>query len=506
VASYHTSIEDAEAGTNAIATPSSYANTSIDQTIYVRATNSITGCYATVEFNIQVNPLPDAVAMTDLLACEDNTDGFFDFDLQSKTTEVLAGQDPAIYQVTYHASQSDADNLSNALSSPYTNTSNPQTIYVAITNSITGCSASSQRFDLILQEAAEANSDGAPIVYEICDNVNDNDGLAQFDLSTQSDELLDGQDPDDFSVSYHMSMEDALNNETALPLLYENLTNPQVLYARVSNVIAPDECFDVAPLTLQVNLLPKVELEDQYVLCIVTNGTEVVETPPVIDTGLSGTQYSFEWTYNGEILVNETAPSIIATQSGDYGVVVTDIGTSLVTSCTNSGSTVVIESEPPQISAEVVTPAFSGQHAIEAQATGIGEYEYSLDNGPWQPEGLFEDVSIGTHVITARDRRGCGVNSAEVVVMDYPRYFTPNGDGNNELWQISGIENQPNAKIYIFDRYGKLLAELSPTGQGWDGTYNGSLMPSDNYWFTIDYVEPSTGAPKIFKAHFTLKR
>jgi gliding motility-associated-like protein len=506
VASYHTSVEDAESGSNAISTPAAYANTSAFETIYVRVTNSITGCYARVEFDIEVDPLPEAIEVTDFVVCEDNTDGVFDFDLQSKTAEILNGQDPSIYQVSYHQSQADADNLNGALISPYTNISNPQTIYVSILNTQSGCSVSVQSFDLVIQEAAEANPDGIPIVYEICDNVNDNDGLGQFDLATQSAAILDGQDVNDFSVSYHASMEDAMSDQTPLPLLYENLSNPQVIYARVSNVVSPQECFSVAPLTLQVNLLPEIGIRDRYVLCAVTNGSEAVETPPVIDTGLSGTQYRFEWSYNGEVLPNETAPSIIATQSGEYGVFVTDIGSSTVTSCTGSASTVVIDSEPPQISAEVVSVAFSDRHDIEAMATGIGEYEYSLDNGPWQMDGLFEGVSLGVHVIRARDRNGCGTNSVEVVVMGYPKYFTPNGDGNNDLWQISGIENQPNAKIYIFDRYGKLLVQLSPTGRGWDGTYQGNLMPSDDYWFSVDYTEPTTGDPKVFKAHFTLKR
>ncbi|WP_157962330.1 hypothetical protein, partial [Winogradskyella aurantiaca] len=84
---------------------------------------------------------------------------------------------------------------------------------------------------------------------------------------------------------------------------------PQVIYTRVSNVIAPDICFDVGELTLQVNLLPESVLEDRYVLCSTTNGTEVVVTPPVIDTGLSGTQYRFDWYYNGDLLVDEIAPS-----------------------------------------------------------------------------------------------------------------------------------------------------------------------------------------------------
>uniref|UniRef100_UPI0037C14152 T9SS type B sorting domain-containing protein n=1 Tax=Flavobacterium sp. TaxID=239 RepID=UPI0037C14152 len=86
-----------------------------------------------------------------------------------------------------------------------------------------------------------------------------------------------------------------------------------------------------------------------------------------------------------------------------------------------------------------------------------------------------------------------------------PTYFTPNGDGINDTWNIVGL-NQANAKLYIFDRYGKLLKQLSPTdtSQGWDGTYNQQLLPSTDYWFTLDYTE--NGVAKQFKAHFSLNR
>jgi gliding motility-associated-like protein len=90
--------------------------------------------------------------------------------------------------------------------------------------------------------------------------------------------------------------------------------------------------------------------------------------------------------------------------------------------------------------------------------------------------------------------------------MDYKKYFTPNGDGNNESWNIVGIERQPTAKIYIFDRYGKLLKQLDPSGPGWDGTYRGVQMPSDDYWFVVEFTEPTTGQKKEFRSHFSLKR
>ncbi|NMH24481.1 T9SS type B sorting domain-containing protein, partial [Flavobacterium solisilvae] len=75
----------------------------------------------------------------------------------------------------------------------------------------------------------------------------------------------------------------------------------------------------------------------------------------------------------------------------------------------------------------------------------------------------------------------------------------------HDTWNIKGLENFADAtKIYIFDRYGKLLKQISSKSDGWDGTFNGQLMPSTDYWFKVEY--PETGVMKEFKAHFSLKR
>jgi gliding motility-associated-like protein len=123
---------------------------------------------------------------------------------------------------------------------------------------------------------------------------------------------------------------------------------------------------------------------------------------------------------------------------------------------------------------------------------------------------VFENVAFGEHFVTIWDTEGGLESSCDPLVIsgiqtiDYPRYFTPNGDGIQDTWNIFGLSDQVNAKIYIFDRFGKLIKQISPQGDGWDGTYNGNPLPSSDYWFSVEYLETTT--TKEFKAHFTLKR
>jgi gliding motility-associated-like protein len=128
-----------------------------------------------------------------------------------------------------------------------------------------------------------------------------------------------------------------------------------------------------------------------------------------------------------------------------------------------------------------------------------------LDNGPFQDSNIFTGVSSGDHNVYARDKRECNTTPAfSIKITNYPKFFTPNGDGINDYWNIFNLSNQINAKIYIFDRFGKFMKQISTTGEGWDGNFNGSPATADDYWFVIKYEEQQIN--KEFKAHFTLKR
>ena len=85
-------------------------------------------------------------------------------------------------------------------------------------------------------------------------------------------------------------------------------------------------------------------------------------------------------------------------------------------------------------------------------------------------------------------------------------YILLNGLGYQDFWQIQGVNSQfqPNSNIYIFDRYGKLLKQLNPLGNGWDGTFNGNDMPVGTYYYAIKLNDgvnnkPITGTITIIK-------
>ena len=387
---------------------------------------------------------------------------------------------------------------------------------MSVVNTDTGCRNTQLQFSLEVHEAAQASD---PLeVYVLCDDNVETDGdpsndSVEFDLSVQDAFVLDGQDPLNYTVSYYADQADADQGINALSTLYENQVNPQVIIARVDNdiqvlddtgaLVDSSICYATSLVTLQVDPLPIVLIDMDYILCVDTNGTQVL-APLEIDTGLLASDYTFIWSDATGAVVG-TGSSYAPSQGGTYSLEVFDA--TLFTQCAAPVEVfTVIESAPPVLTAQVSTVAFASSHVIEALATGQGIYEYSLDQGPWGDSGMFVDVTPGEHVVTARDLNGCGETQVVVYVIDYPLYFTPNGDGYNDTWNIVGLANQNSAKILIFDRFGKLLKQISPSGPGWDGTYNGAQLPSSDYWFTLDYTDPTTGNPEILRAHFSLKR
>jgi valyl-tRNA synthetase len=226
-----------------------------------------------------------------------------------------------------------------------------------------------------------------------------------------------------------------------------------------------------------------------------------------LDSNLDPLTHTFVWTDAAGLEVGTTA-SITVTEPGVYTVLATNIATGCVSEPTTAE---VIYSQQAVVS-YTVSNYFSDNQTITVIATGVsipdqnnGNYLYSIDFGPFQTSNVFTNVSFGWHDITVRDINGCLDVTIRAFIINYPKFFTPNGDGQNDTWNIFSLRDvNPTAKIYIFDRYGKFIKQISPLGVGWDGTFNGETLPSTDYWFSVEYEEQ--GAAKVFRAHFSLKR
>jgi gliding motility-associated-like protein len=326
----------------------------------------------------------------------------------------------------------------------------------------------------------------------VCDEDGTNDGVTTFDLASLSATVLGSQTSAEFSIAYYGSVADANSGTNAITS--SNL--PQV-FVRVSNALAPN-CFDVQPINIHVNKLPEPTPVDGTI-CF-DSETQTLLNPYTIYSGLSSTTHTFQWLNEDGIIVG-SGSSYTAILPGTYTVT----ARSNATGCMSEPTPVVVSPSEPAIVAYSVSEDFGDSQSVTIQATGVGGvYEYQLDNGPYQDSPTFYNVSSGIHTVIVKDKNGCGLTTTEALVINYPHYFTPNGDGFHDTWNIKDLSGELNSKISIFDRYGKFIAQIKPAGTGWDGTYNGKYLPSTDYWFVVNYEKD--GQKKEFKAHFAMKR
>ncbi|SDW50573.1 T9SS type B sorting domain-containing protein [Flavobacterium degerlachei] len=261
------------------------------------------------------------------------------------------------------------------------------------------------------------------------------------------------------------------------------------------------QCANQTKLTISVKPKPIPLLTDGKI-CVDKNSNAVIQSY-LLDSKLNNATHNFEWFLDGFTILNATQSTFEATQKGTYSVKATN-------KSTNCSST-VIEAIVTETLSNTTTFKITQTNAFSDNATltiavieGSANYEYQLDQNPFQESNVFSEVTPGTHTIRIVDTEGCTDLSYQVIVIGYPKFFTPNGDGHNDTWKIIGFNSQYNPSITIFDRYGKLLKQINSIDFGWDGTYNGQVMPATDYWFRVIYLED--GINKEFKSHFSLKR
>ena len=363
----------------------------------------------------------------------------------------------------------------------------------------------------------------APIVSSIthCDTDGNNDGYFAVDLTALNNALLGPLQIEDtnvggvFHVRYYATSTDADNPTPANELVSPYIVTTGVpVYVRIDNTSVPSVCKQVQAINFIINKLPE-PMPVQYspdpattdnVICFTQDGVTVATTAQLNANMTSPSAYSYVWSgpAPSTTVVGNTGIKTGISVPGVYNVVVTETATGCVSLPV---STTIIQSQPAVVNftASSAFTEFQSVGVVSTGNAGINQhFMYSLDGGPYQDSPIFEDLNYGAHTILVKDMNGCGTTTINPFIINYPKYFTPNKDTWQSNWNIIGLDKFQEAKVYIYDRYGKIIKQITAANNGWDGTYNNELSPATDYWFAIYYTE--NGETKEFKSHFSLLR
>jgi gliding motility-associated-like protein len=312
-----------------------------------------------------------------------------------------------------------------------------------------------------------------------CDDLND--GTEKVNLSDYNSKLI--SNTSGYTFSYYSTFLGAENQLTGNQITdfsnYKLALGDNKIYVRINS---NTPCYAIAELKLTLVSKPIITIPDVVPICENNSIT--------IDAGLGFDTYLWS--------TGATTSSILVANPGNYSVTVTTNYSTI--SCSSTKNFEVRKSNIATITSVEIQDWTDNQNTITVFTSGTGDFEYSIDGIHFQDSNQFSGLYSGEYTLHVRDKNGCGTATDEVFLLMYPKYFTPNGDGFNDTWNIKFSDLETNLTIKIFDRYGKLIQKLIQNND-WNGTMNGYDLPSDDYWFVINRA-----GGKEYKGHFSLKR
>lgn len=330
-------------------------------------------------------------------------------------------------------------------------------------------------------------------------------GSATFDFQGMEDEITTQANT---TLSYHENLAEATENIKPIVNSYTSSQPRKTIYARVENDITG--CAKITEFDLIINPGPEINLNTQMETCDIDySGSEVFyldETIPSLMNGLNPENFIIQFFQSGEDASSNSNPLPQAYNSAGE-TIYARVHEKSNTNCFNISELDLTLNLPPQLEDyELIQPSVnSNSNTIELQFSESSDYEYSIgsSDGPYQEETTFSNVSSGIQELYIRDKKGCAVIKTQIAILGYDNFFTPNGDGINDFWQIRGVNNDQGnqGEVHIFDRYGKLIKLLRTDEKGWDGNFNGNEMPSADYWFQVRLENNQE-----FNGHFSLVR
>ena len=406
--------------------------------------------------------------------------------------EVVGNAPIEDYSFEFYPSVTAAQNGNNEITdiSAYYSNSNLEVLGVKVINNTTGC----VNFAEVTLTISQNGFNNPPIELSSCDT--NQNGIHLFNLNEAVPEMTNGNPQ--LEVQFYENVEQAFTELSPIENPYNFLNeNPyfQIIYARMEQ---NDACMGIREIHLTFEetppIAPDLTGENNLIYCL-ENLPENITLTSGVPKNQEG-NFTFFWQPTGE-----TTPTMETHELGEYSVKVTNTETG----CYDYRTIEIVPSNIASFSLEQIDASQNNTITVILSEESVGDYEYALDDiaGPFQNSKVFEGVDPGVHTVYVKDKNGCGISKKEIGIIGLMQFFTPNNDGINDRWKLIGTlyEQQLQIEVYIYDRYGKLLHSSSGRTGGWDGTYNGKRMPSNDYWYHIVLENGRT-----LKGNFTLKR
>lgn len=483
IVTFYENLTDALAEQNAITNTSNYSNISYpnSQNIYVRVDSQINNECLGLGHHITLNVerIPIVQPLT-LKHCDDNHDGIFGFDTTHLQSLLLNG----ITNVEVSYTDQNGLPLTSPLPNPFITTS--QTLTALVKNNFGNHCDYTTTIQFVVDDLPVATSINTNDI-TFCSNQN----TVSVDTTTFEATILGSQ------TGMIVNYVDANTNSLSSPLPNPFVTPQQTISAQVINT-ANAACKTTVAIPIVIHSLPNISLIGDELIC-----SDNPNFTKIINAGLLNSatqnQHTYTWYLNNSLLPNQTNYSLTVNTEGVYKVEVKNSY-----GCVESRIITVTSSNKAVVDSLIVTDLVD-ENSIEVilSSASHGNYVYSLDGVYFQSSATFSNILPGIYTVYIKDLKGCGTLPKEVSVLGIPKYFTPNGDGINDYWNMVGVNHKFNAKstVFIYDRYGKLLYQTTPLSSGWDGTYNGEPMISSDYWYSV-LLEDG----RLIKGNFSLKR
>jgi gliding motility-associated-like protein len=440
-------------------------------------------CIATGEITIEYSQ-PININPITLIECDEDMDGLTTYNLFIAEQEIVNTY-PDYYIANFFNSQNDAVQNGNPIANgtSYQNSIPQEVVFARVENQY-GC------FDVVETTLDISNNTLNIQPFNVCDE-GENDGFSIFDLNDLRMQVQPNVPPT-ASIFFFETEEDAFNETNAIDGNYIN-NSPyiQTIYVKV---LDNNQCYAITTVELNVIFTPELFPDESIIYCLNSYPDLITLEAGILND--SPSNYIYQWFLDNSLL-SETTASINVNEVGTYTVTAT-----YSSGCSQSRNITVNRSNLATIT-NVSVQELTPNNSITVSVSGEGNYHYSLDHGLFQDTNTFNNVNAGFHTVYVRDKNGCGTVEQLVSVLGFPKFFTPNGDSYQDTWQPLGANTQFNSNLVvnIYDRFGKLLKEIRSSGDGWNGTFNGDVLPTDDYWYVVLFPDG-----KEYRGHFALKR